>query len=209
MIEAFEKGFDIHQITASNIFNVPLESVDNKMRKLAKTLNFGIAYGMGPRSLAQQSGLTMEEAKKFIKEYFDDFSSIKKWQEQVISKAKHDGFVENLNGRIRPLPEITSFNQRFQAEAERMAINFPIQSLAADIIKLAMIKTKEKLVEAGFWGTKAKMLLTIHDELVFEIKDDADLKKIVTIIKENMESVYKLSVPLTVNEGIGENWMET
>jgi len=206
MIEAFKKGLDIHTATASNIFNVPLESVDNKMRKLAKTLNFGIAYGMGPRSLAQQSGLTMDEAKKFIHEYFDDFSSIKKWQEQVILKARQDGFVENLNGRVRMLPEITSFNQRFQSEAERMAINFPIQSLAADIIKLAMIKTKEKLVESEFWETKAKMLLTIHDELVFEIKDDADLEKIVALIKDVMENVYKLKVPLTVNEDVGENW---
>lgn len=208
MIEAFEKNMDIHQITASNIFNVPPESVDNKMRRLAKTLNFGIAYGMGPRSLAQQSGLSVEEAKKFIREYFADFSSIKKWQEQVILKAQQDGFVENLNGRIRPLPEITSFNQRFRSEAERMAINFPIQSLAADIIKLAMIKTKEKLAEAGFWGTKAKMLLTIHDELVFEIKDDVDLKKIVDLIDATMESSYKIKVPLNVNAKVGENWGE-
>ncbi len=217
MIEAFEKNKDIHQITASNIFNVAPDEVTNDMRKLAKTLNFGIAYGMGPRSLSQQSGLTMEEAKKFIKEYFEDFSSIKKWQEQVILKARQDGFVENLNGRVRSLPEITSFNQRFQAEAERMAINFPIQSLAADIIKLAMIKVAERLREKGKWGEKAKMLLTIHDELVFEIKDDADLKKIVELIKETMESVYTLpaspsiggKVPLVINEGVGDNWGET
>lgn len=206
MLETFAQGKDIHQMTAAQIFNVSLDSVDSNMRKLAKTLNFGIVYGMGARSLARESGLSQTDAKKFIAEYFNDFPSIKKWQEQIILKAKQDGFVENLDGRVRHIPEITSFNQRFQSEAERMAINFPIQSLAADILKLAMIRTKEKLVEAGFWGTKIKMLLTIHDELVFEITDDTDLEKIVSLIKETMEGIYKLQVPLVVNESIGENW---
>lgn len=208
MIEAFEKGADIHQMTASQIFNVAPESVTNHMRKIAKTLNFGIVYGMGARSFAQESGLDFNEAKKFISEYFDDFPSIKKWQEIIILKARQTGFIENINGRIRELPELVSFNQRIQAEAERMAVNFPVQSLAADIIKIAMIKTKEKLVEKNFWGNKAKMLLTIHDELVFEILDDLNLNEIVGLINKTMESVYALKVPLIVNAKIGNSWGE-
>ncbi len=213
MLEAFEKSLDIHRITASQIFNVSLDSVTGKMRQVAKTLNFGIVYGMGARLLAQESGLPLNEAKKFISEYFNDFPAVKKWREQIVLEARQSGFVENLNGRKRMLPEIISFNQRIQAEAERMAINFPIQSLAADIIKLAMIKTKEELAKLGFWEVKAKMLLTIHDELVFEILDDADLEKIVGLINKTMESVYKLpaqggKVFLKVNSKIGNNWGE-
>ena len=206
MLEAFETNKDIHQITASQIFNTKPESITSQMRKVAKTLNFGISYGMGARLFAQESGVSLEEAKKFISEYFNDFPSIKKWQEQIILKARQDGFVENLNGRKRNLPEIVSFNQRIQAEAERMAVNFPIQSLAADIIKLAMIKTKKALEERGYWATKAKMLLTIHDELIFEIKNDSSLEEIVSLIKKIMESVYTLKIPLVVNSAVGENW---
>lgn len=208
MLEAFEKKLDIHKITASKIFGISEKDVTDDQRKVAKTLNFGIVYGMGPRALAQQSGLSQDDAKKFIEEYFENFPAIKKWQQQVIKGARENGSVKNLNGRIRTLPEITSFSQRFQSEAERMAVNFPIQSLAADIIKLAMIKTKEKLVEAGWWETKAKMLLTIHDELVFEIKNDSSLQEIAGIIKTTMENVYKIKVPLTVNAGVGDNWEE-
>ena len=167
-----------------------------------------MVYGMGARAFSQQSGLSQDEAKKFISEYFKDFPTIRDWQNEIINQARQDGFVKNLNGRIRYLPEIVSFNPRVQAEAERMAVNFPIQSLAADILKLAMVKTKEVLVKNNFWDTKAKMLLTIHDELIFEIKDDDSLKKIVDLIRDTMESVYKLKIPLQINVGIGSNWKE-
>lgn len=228
MIEAFENSIDIHQLTASKIFNVPLESVNNGMRKIAKTLNFGIVYGMGARSFAQESGLSIAEAKKFISEYFKDFPAIKNWQRDIIEKARRDGCVKNLNGRVRYFPEIISSNPRFQSEAERMAVNFPIQSLAADIIKMAMVKIKEKLTGKNWWGDKAKMLLTIHDELVFEIsaqsglpprtdtpqeyaprkENNENLKEIIELIKNTMESIYKLKIPLRVNVGIGNNWRE-
>jgi DNA polymerase-1 len=178
------------------------------MRKIAKTLNFGVAYGMGPRAFSQQSGLPLKDAKQFIEEYFKDFSTIKRWQEGVLAKVREQGFVENINGRVRALPEIVSFNKMLQSEAERMAINFPIQSVGADIVKGAMVKCKEHLSAEGLWGTDVKMLLTIHDELVFEIKDDERLPKIVDAIKNILESIYTLKVPLTVNIEIGDTWGE-
>ena len=205
MLRAFKSNADIHQITASKIYNVSLEEVTPVMRKVAKTLNFGVIYGMGARALAQQSGLTPKEAKLFIDEYFSDFSTIKQWQETILATVRTQGFVENINGRMRPLPEIMSFNKMLQSEAERMAINFPIQSVAADIIKSAMVKVKEHFSSKGIWGTDVKMLLTIHDELVFEIKDTDRLLATVTEIKDIMESIYTLNVPLTVNLEIGDN----
>ncbi|KKU54131.1 MAG: polymerase protein [Candidatus Wolfebacteria bacterium GW2011_GWE1_48_7] len=208
MMRAFKSNSDIHQITASKIYNVSLNDVTPTMRKVAKTLNFGVIYGMGARALAQQSGLTPKEAKQFIDEYFKDFSTIKQWQDTILAKVREQGFVENINGRIRPLPEITSFNKMLQSEAERMAINFPIQSVGADIIKSSMVKIKEYLSAENLWGTDVKMLLTVHDELVFEIKDTDRLPKIVEEIKSVLESIYTLKVPLTVNVEIGDNWGE-
>ena len=208
MMHAFNTNSDIHQITASKIYNVSLADVTPAMRKVAKTLNFGVIYGMGARAFAQQSGLSQADAKTFIDEYFKDFSTIKKWQEQILSAARSNGFVENINGRTRPLPDIVSFNKMLQSESERMAINFPIQSVAADIIKSAMVKVKEHLSAEDLWGTEVKMLLTIHDELVFEIKDTERLPKIVEEIKNILESIYTLKVPLIVNIEIGDNWGE-
>ncbi|PIR44352.1 hypothetical protein COV23_00320 [Candidatus Wolfebacteria bacterium CG10_big_fil_rev_8_21_14_0_10_31_9] len=208
MITAFQKGSDIHQITASKVFNVPENEVTNDMRKVAKTLNFGIVYGMGSRTFAQETGLPLKDAKKFIDEYFKDFPEIKIWQEKTKEFARENGYLENLNGRVRPLPEIVSFNPGMRAETERMAINFPIQSVAADILKMSMVKIKDELEKNGYWNKKVKMLLTIHDELVFEIKDDKNLKKIINLINKTMESIYTLKVPLKVNIKIGDNWGE-
>lgn len=208
MLKAFQNNADIHQITASKIYDVPPAEVTPAMRKVAKTLNFGVAYGMGPRAFAQQSGLSLQEAKMFIDEYFKDFSTIKQWQERILSAARRDGFVENINGRVRPLPDITSFNKMLQAESERMAINFPIQSVGADVIKSAMVQVKEYLVAEELWGTAVKMLLTVHDELVFEIADNDRLPKVVDEIRHIMESIYTLKVPLTVNVEVGGNWGE-
>jgi len=208
MTSFFMEGKDIHTMTASQIFNVSPDNVVPQMRNVAKTLNFGVIYGMGVRKFSQESGLSQNEAKKFITEYFKDFSTIKKWHQDIITNARIDGFVENLNGRKRNLPGINSLNPKERTDSERMVINFPIQSLAADIIKLAMAKTKEKLEEMSVWGTDVKMLLSIHDELIFEIADTEELKKIAEAIEKIMESVYKLKVPLKVNVKIGDNWGE-
>lgn len=197
MIEAFHNDLDIHKLTASQIFNTDIKKVTKKQRDFAKTLNFGVIYGMGPFAFARSTGLTVAEAEKFIEEYFNDFSEVKRWREKTIEGAKKNGYVENLNGRKRWLPEITSFNRRFASEAERAATNMPIQGLAADIIKLAMIKVPK---------TKdIRMLLSIHDELLFEINKKV-FKKAISEIKQIMESVYTLKAPLKVDVAYGENW---
>jgi len=202
MIKTFAKGGDIHQMTASQVFNKPINKVTPKMRRIAKTLNFGVVYGMGPIAFAEASGLTVQEARQFIAEYFSDFKEVKGWQERVKDFVRKNGFVENLNGRKRWLPAISSLNRRLAAEAERMAINMPVQSLGADIIKLAMIKIWQRF--RGDDGVR--LLLSIHDELLFEVKNDK-VNAVVKEIKELMENIYQLSgVKLEVNVKVGKNW---
>lgn len=198
MIAAFQKDLDIHKLTASQVFNTDIRKVTKEQRGFAKTLNFGVIYGMGPVAFARSSGLSIEEAKKFIQEYFNDFADIKIWQERTINQARKRGYVENLNGRKRWLPQINSTNNWVAREAERAAINMPIQGLAADIIKLAMIKAAKNNPPAG----GARMLLSIHDELVFEI-DKNFLKNKIPEIKKIMESAYNLKIPLKVDVTMG------
>lgn len=206
MIGAFKNDLDIHAMTAANIFNMDIKKITKEQRHFSKTLNFGVIYGMGPNAFARHTGLSREEAENFINEYFSDFAQVKRWQEKTIDKTRQIGYVENLNGRKRWLPNIISENRRIAAEAERMAINMPIQGLAADIIKLAMIKIDE-LIRKNKWQDEIRMLLTIHDELLFEIKKEF-LKGAAPAIKKIMESAYNLSVPLKVNYGYGPNWAE-
>ncbi|MEK7640618.1 MAG: DNA polymerase [Patescibacteria group bacterium] len=207
MIAAFKKGLDIHKVTASKVFDVPIEEVTKEMRNLAKTLNFGVIYGMGPNAFAHTGNISVEEAKKFIAEYFADFASVKGWQEGMINQAKKDKYVTNLNGRRRLVPGITHPNRRFSSEAERVVINMPIQGLAADIIRLAMIKTDE-LIHQNKWQDKVRLLLSIHDELIFEVSDKM-VEEVVPEIKKVMEAAYKLKdVELKVDSAIGKNWAE-
>lgn len=206
MIEAFNNDLDIHKLTAANVFNVSLEKVTPEMRRLAKTLNFGVVYGMGANAFAKTSGLSVGEARKFIEEYFSDFKRIKEWQEGVKAQARTFGYVTNLNGRRRWLLQATSMFRGEAAEAERAAINMPVQGLAADIIKIAMVKVSEELknkkLENGI-----RMLLTIHDELLFEIKEDI-IKEATELIKKIMERAYELEVPIRVVAKIGRSWGE-
>ena len=207
MIAAFKNGLDIHKVTASKVFNVPIEKVTSEMRSLAKTLNFGVIYGMGPNAFAQTGNISVVEAKKFIQEYFSDFSSVKGWQEDMIRRAQRDKYVENLNGRRRMVPGITHPNRRFSSEAERVVTNMPIQGLAADIIKLAMIKSEE-LIHKKKWQDKVRLLLSIHDELIFEVNDKM-VEEVVPEIKKVMESAYKLKdVELKVDSAVGKSWNE-
>lgn len=195
MIKAFQEDKDIHSLTASRVLNVPLSKVTPPMRRLAKVLNFGIIYGMGYLAFAKASGVSAQEAKKFIKEYFEEFKEIKIWQEKIKQEARLKGYVENSNGRKRWLPALLSQNRYLAAEAERMAVNMPVQSLGADIIKLAMIKTSKV--------KDAVLLLSIHDELLFEIKNDK-VKETKAKIQKIMENVYDLNkVKLKVNAGVG------
>lgn len=204
--EAFLKDQDIHRLTASQVFNLSIEKVTPEMRRVAKTLNFGVVYGMGSDAFAKQSGLKKDEAKRFIEEYFSDFPGVKKWQEEIKKQAGTFGYVTNLNGRRRWLFEIQSFNPRLRSEAERAAVNMPIQSLSADIIKLAMIKVNKLIKEKG-WVSEVRLLLSIHDELIFEISEKT-LKEAIIEIQKAMESVFQLSVPLKVDFAAGNNWSE-
>lgn len=204
MMEAFKKDLDIHKMTAAQVNNVPLEKVTKEMRNFAKTLNFGVVYGMGYMAFAKSSGLSIAEAKKFIAEYFDDFKRIKKWQEAIKEEARKNCFVTNLNGRRRWLLNIVSNSQFLASQAEREAINMPVQSLAADILKIAMVKLADYINKNK---ENIKPLLTIHDELLFEVKNDI-IKKTTTEIADIMESAFKLSVPLKVSIKTGKNWGE-
>jgi len=205
MLEAFNTGRDTHTETASAIFGVPEDKVDKDMRRVAKVVNFGIIYGISSYGLAQATEKTPAEAGKFIEEYFKKYPAIKKYMDDTVTSAKEKGYVETLLGRRRYIPDIASGVAQIQRAAERMAINMPIQGTAADIMKLAMIKIDEEILSKN---PDIKMILQVHDELVFELPDNKNIKKILENIKEIMESVFKLKCPLIVEGKEAENWGE-
>lgn len=204
MIASFLKSEDIHTRTAAEINNVPIEEVTEEMRRNAKTLNFGILYGMGLRSFAAQAGIPYEEAMSFFEEYQNDYPGIAKYIEDIVESARMNGYVETIFGRKRFLPEINSEREMIRAAAERMAVNTPIQGSAADIIKIAMIEIDKKIIKKN---PDIKMILQVHDELVFEIPG-IKLEFYAKEIKKIMESVIKLKVPLRADVAAGENWGE-
>lgn len=207
MINSFLRGEDIHTATAKAVFKLPADKITSEMRRLAKTLNFGVIYGMGARAFAKTAGIKLEEAQSFIGEYFKEFAAIRWWQEQVKDEAQNSGLVRNLNGRFRRVPGIFSGTSRAASGAERIAINMPVQSLGADIIKLAMIKISDVLKEKTSWREKVFLILSIHDELLFEVRDDM-IVEVVPILRKIMESVFALKVPLLVNVKRGNNLAE-
>ena len=204
MIQAFENDEDIHLATAAEIFGKADAKVTPQMRRVAKTVNFGVLYGMSPYGLAQSLGIEQEKAGLFIKKYFSVYSGVRDYIADVISETRKSGHVETLSGRRRYLPEINSGMPQVRRAAERMAINMPAQGTAAEIMKLAMIAVADYLEK-----TKAKdqLLLQVHDELVFEVPK-ADVKKTTQKIKNIMERVFKLAVPLKVDIKVGPNWKE-
>jgi DNA polymerase-1 len=204
MITTFLEGEDIHAATAARIGKVELDKVSEKMRRAAKALNFGIIYGMSPFGFAQSAGVSPEEAKEFIRKYFANYPQVAQFLDEVKISAREKGFVETEMGRRRYLPEINSSNLQLRNQAERMAVNMPIQGLAADIIKLAMLEA-DKLIQEKY--PEAKMILQIHDELLFEVPEKT-AEKFAQDIKVVMESVYGLSVPLVADVKIGDNWGE-
>ncbi len=204
MIEAFEKGMDIHAATASKLFNVPIEQVSRLQRSQAKTVNFGIIYGQGAFGLAEQTGLSRSEAKKMIEAYYETYPKLKEWMAKQVEKARDQGFVTTILGRKRHLKDINSNNFVVRGHSERNAVNAPIQGSAADIIKLAMIQIEKKLSEKGF---STQMLLQVHDELVFE-SPESEVEKAKELIRHEMENAYKTRVPLTVEIGEGKNWLQ-
>lgn len=217
MVNAFLSGRDIHKKTASLIWNIPLEKVSSEQRFRAKTLNFGVLYGMGVRSLAQTAHISQDEARVFIDDYFHNFPGLKDYIDKTLEFLRGSGYVETVFGRRRYLPGIHSGSPRFVAQAERMALNLTLQGLAADIIKKAMIRISNEVLPK--YKDKAKMILQIHDELLFEVKDEI-INQILPEIKTVMESVYHkdvppqsnaagtFDVPLLVESRVGKNWAE-
>lgn len=205
MIGVFESGQDIHKATAAEINNVTADGVTSDMRYQAKALNFGVLYGMSIQGFAESAGVSRDDAKKFIKEYMTDFQGIASYIRNIKEHARQFGFVETLWGRKRFLPNINAGDWRLKQASERMAVNMPIQGTAADIIKMAMVDIYEKLIKGH--EDILRMVLQIHDELLFEIKKNkADAY--LPLIKDIMEHVIELAVPLKVNVAIGENWKD-
>jgi DNA polymerase-1 len=199
---AFLEDKDIHVQTAAAIYLSAPELVTDEMRRAAKTINFGLMYGMGPVNLARQLGISFSNAQKFIEVYFSQFPNVKQYLDSTVESARERGYTETMFGRRRYLPELNSDNHNIRTGAERIAINTPIQGSAADIIKIAMIDIAVSIPKVN---KQAKMLLQVHDELVFEVPI-ADAKAFAKWVANKMSSVTKLSVPLKVDTGIGENW---
>ncbi|WP_299623143.1 DNA polymerase I [uncultured Tenacibaculum sp.] len=204
MIKAFQDGEDIHASTAGKVFNVALDEVTREQRSNAKTVNFGIIYGVSAFGLSNQTNLTRSESKELIEAYYKTYPKLKAYMAKQVDFARDNGYVETVLGRKRYLKDINSRNAIVRGAAERNAVNAPIQGSAADIIKLAMINIHERFKKEGF---KSKMLLQVHDELVFDAHKD-ELETIKPIIKHEMENAFKLAVPLDVEIGLGENWLE-
>ena len=204
MIEAFNNGDDIHAITASQVFDMPLMMVTPLMRSRAKAVNFGIVYGIGPFSLSKNIGVSVPEAKEYIDNYLSHFSSVRDYMKKIVENARKDGYVETIYNRRRYLPEINNSNANIRAGAERMAMNMPIQGTAADIIKIAMIKVWETLEKMNF---KAKLILQVHDELIVEAPEE-EADTVAAILKREMENAVNMRVKLTADVGCGKTWYE-
>lgn len=206
LVQIFKTGKDIHSSVASKVFGVKEEDVTKEMRRRAKVINFGIIYGMGVNALRANLGTTRDDAQSFMDNYFASFPTIKKYFELVISGARERGYTETLFGRRRYLPALKSPLPQIKASAERMAMNAPLQGTAADIIKLAMIKAEKDLKEAGL-DDDVFLLLQIHDELIFEVKEEV-VARVLPIIKQAMEKVVSLPVPIEVSSATGLRWGE-
>ncbi len=204
LIEAFNRGEDIHAATAAKIFKVPLEEVTSDMRRKAKTANFGIIYGISAFGLAERLTIPRKEAKDIIDGYFESFPGVKTFMDNCISKAKKEGYVETLYGRRRDVSDINSKNGVVRGMAERNAINAPIQGTAADIIKQAMVNIGKRFQAENI---QSKMILQVHDELNFDVLN-SELDQVKAIVKAEMENAIKLAVPLDVEMGVGQNWLE-
>ena len=204
LLGAFEAGQDIHAATAATVFKVPLEEVDASQRRLAKIANFGSLYGQGEYGLSQQMGIPGDEAREFLKQYWTAYAHLKEWLDGVRNRAREDGVVVSETGRRRSIPDLRSPNWQLRAAAERMAINFPIQSLAADIIKIAMVRLQRELEEQRLGGA---MILQVHDELVFEIPE-GETEAFADLVPRVMMNAYELQGGLQVEARVGPNWAD-
>jgi DNA polymerase-1 len=204
LVEAYRTGQDIHALTASQVFGVPREEVNAEHRRRAKAVNFGIVYGLSAFGLSQQIGIDTKEAKLFIDAYFEKYSGVRGFIDRTLDEARRNMKVVTLFGRVRPIPDIHSKNFNLRGFAERTAVNTPLQGTAADLIKLAMIRIDDEMRERKL---RSKMLLQVHDELVFEVPED-EIETMKTLVVHQMENVRALKVPLKVDVGVGKNWRD-
>jgi DNA polymerase I len=204
LVEAYRRGDDIHTLTASQVFGVPPLMVTPDHRRQAKVVNFGIVYGLSAFGLSQSLGIEPAEARRFIDAYFEKYAGVRKFRERILEEARHTQRVSTLFGRVRPILDINSKNANLRGFAERTAVNTPLQGTAADLIKIAMIRIDEELRDLGL---KSRMTLQVHDELVFEVPE-GEIVAMRSLVKERMEQVHALTVPLLVEMGVGTNWRD-
>ncbi|MCF7824716.1 MAG: DNA polymerase I [Candidatus Marinimicrobia bacterium] len=204
LIEAFKNGEDIHTATAAHVFGTNLFGVTDDQRRRAKVVNFGIMYGAGPFRMSNELDISRSEAAQLISDYFKTYPGIRSYIDETLDFARKHKFVQTLFGRKRPIPDIDASNRMSREGAERVATNMPIQGTAADIIKLAMIQVHKRMLEEGF---QSKMILQVHDELVFEVHD-SEIQQMSDLVRQTMEGSVQLDIPLTVDIGVGDNWLE-
>jgi DNA polymerase-1 len=202
LIESFQKGQDVHARTAAELFQVPVKAVTADQRRQAKTINFGIIYGMGALRLARSLDIPFKTAQEYISQYFSRYGGIKGYMDGILTEARARGYVVTLQGRRRYMPDLQSKNMQLAAAAERMAVNMPIQGTAADLIKMAMVAIDRRLLQDRL---RTRMLLQVHDELLFEVPEK-EVDKVKKTVREIMEGVMPLRVPLKVDLGVGANW---
>ena len=205
LISAFNNEEDIHALTASQVFNVELQNVTSEMRRQAKAVNFGIIYGISAFGLAEDLGISQASAQQYINKYFETYSSVKEYFDDSVGKAKETGYTKTYLGRKRVINELNSSNRNLRMFGERAAMNMPLQGSSADIIKLAMINVYNRLKKEGY---KAKLIMQVHDELIIDCPK-AEAEKVAKLLKEEMEGAVRLSIPLSVDVGVGENWLES
>jgi DNA polymerase-1 len=204
LLAAFHNDEDVHTATAAQLFGIDNSKVTPDMRRLAKTVNFGVIYGMSDYGLERTTELSRNEASQFIADYFDKYPGIKQYLESTKKKARETGYVQTLLGRRRSILEIGSSNRQVREAAERIAINMPVQGTSADIIKMAMINLYREMTQCQL---KSKMVLQVHDELIFEVPED-ELKLMRWLVPQTMSNAVELSVPIKVDMKIGNNWGE-
>jgi DNA polymerase-1 len=204
LLESFRRGQDVHARTAAELFEVPVEAVSADQRRQAKTINFGIIYGMGAQRLARSLDIPFKTAQAYITQYFARYHGIKDYMDGVLTAARKRGYVTTLQGRRRYVPDLQSKNTQLAAAAERMAINTPIQGTAADLIKMAMVAIDRRLMQERL---RTRMLLQVHDELLFEVPEK-EIRRVKKLVQEIMEGVMSLRAPLQVDLGTGANWAE-
>ena len=204
MLEAFQKGEDIHARTARLVFGAKTDAELKEARRFAKIVNFAIAYAIEPWGLSQRVGISRQEAKKVIEDYYNTYKGVRRYMDEVPVRAREHGYVRSIYGRIRPLPGITDRNANIRRGAEREAINMPIQGTASDIVKIAMLHVDEEIKRRGF---KAQLLMQVHDELLLEVPEK-ELDEVAVLVKHEMESAVSLDVPLVADVGVGDNWMD-